>query len=306
MALASIIPGWKIVSTTVGILVVAFIGWLLIDHFIIGPRDLVPMKRSALKAAADDLVHNLEKHYDNSGNYGTARKIKIALADVHNDTSNKEAFDVLKSRLGASTRFEVDGSALEMVKDRAAAWVGRGKPPAAAEELLRNKGELDAALLASLSMRENSMEMKAGLEAHLYERVPPDEGRPEAFLVKDIEGLGLIDPATGDAPITNATGMTFWQSFWWMTWRLVVSLAGLFAIPFLFLPVTDWVISRGSNLVGYSYLGLIVLAGLVPWFVLFVLDKNGGSASAWTLGVALACVGAAWTYRMHEAWSERI
>lgn len=308
--LGSIIPGWKWISGTIGVLVIGLVAWLLIDWLVIGPRGLPGAEREALKVASQQVASDILKRLDESDRY----TMNLAVV-VQRDTNNGEAADVLVSTLKDNDRFALPGTGvLDEIKRSATGWLGSqaSKGP---EKLLEERAELDGVLVLDLERDSFSKVAKATLGGTLIERRRGEDRKViPGYDRVGVEGTGSVliatgEAVTGDGEEAAASSGGFLNGVGKFLLALILG-AG---IPFLWLPVTDRIseISKrqGNNVVGLVFFLIVVLTASLPYAFLFIVPPEGGEpagAFAWIVGVCFMLGIGKWTYDMHSAWAERL
>jgi hypothetical protein len=298
--LANIIPGWKIISGVVGTVVVGLLAWWVIDTWVIGPRDLNQVQRTALEVATQDLIGQLNRHLDAADRFN----MSLALLQVRNDTSNGEAHDLLMRQMKASPRIDVPGEGvLNDVRGAAKDWL-LGSSTQVPEKLLADRGELDAVMLVIFERRNTSTIAASTLKAELVERVYVEGKATEAISREKLEASGEVDIQTGKpvgAMVVSpelTSGPT--GGFYEIVGRFMIALLLGLGLPFLFLPGTEMVIKKKNNTVTGIWIGVITAVAMVP-YVLIVMMASGGFL-AWLVGFAVAAAVWKWTHDMHDAW----
>ncbi len=297
--IANIIPGWKIISGVVGTVVVGLLAWWVIDTWVIGPRDLSQIHRKALEVAAQDLVGQLSRHLDQADRYS----MSVALLPVRRDTSNREAHDLLMGMMKDSPRIEVPGEGvLDDIRGAAKDWL-LGSGTQVPENILDNRGELDAVLLVTMERRETASVATNMLKAELIERVYVDGKATDKIGRESLDAVGEIEIATGKAvgavaPDTAAAGPT--GGFYEVVGRFMIALLLGLGLPFLFLPGTEMIVKKKSNTATGIWIGVITAIALVPYFLIVIMSSGG--FLAWLVGIALAAGIWKWTHDMHDAW----
>lgn len=310
--LGSIIPGWKWISGTVGVLVIGFVLWWGIDTFFVGPRDLPKAQRDALKIAAADLEAQLMKRLDETDRY----QLSLAILPVKGDTGGGEAEDVLVSLLEDNQRISIPNSGvMSDIKKSARDWLF-GKDTTAPHRLLESRGELDGVLWLQLERENRAKVAGATLSGTLYEHAVDSAGKRTMGVEEiSVAATGRIEIESGDVVTSDdgSTGGTFWSD----AGRFILSVLLLLGIPFLWLPLTDWVRDatrrRNNNLIQSAYFLLVVATSVAPYAAFFLFrgtpegaEPEPAGAFAWIVGVLMLGFAAKWTYDMHSAWSDRV
>ncbi|MCA8939044.1 MAG: hypothetical protein KDB07_04520 [Planctomycetes bacterium] len=287
MILASIIPGWKYVSAGVGILVLGFIAWWILSSYVLLPSDMHEEQAIALDAVADDLKGQLIKHLDDTDR----RFLMLAIAPIPEDTSNRQYKQTLEKRIDTGDRIKVDTKNLfEKIKSDGASLISSDGEKLSAEAIFADKPELNAVLaLEKPRSTESATEFGLELKGTLYERID-DEYKETTF-----NSLQRVSFETQEVLQEGESGAG--AGGWALVGMTFVAVLCALGIPFLWLPMTDTVTGTGNNVLGFAYLGVVLVSAMTPYF-LFGLPLP--------FGILLGLVTAVWTYRMHDAWSERL
>ncbi|MCK6438744.1 MAG: hypothetical protein L6Q71_00915 [Planctomycetes bacterium] len=298
MGLMDVIPGWKYVSAGVGVVVLLLAGWWFVK-IMFPPSDLHEVEEEALEKACADLTAQIQKHLA-----GIDRgHLTIAVADVRGDTTHEQVRETIEKHLGRQSPFNVkDNDMLDDIEDAVGDWLKGGSLPSA-EQILNQQGELDAVLFVSLdAKRAGAKEANVRLGSGLYEWVLDKDGKRLSIAKTSFVASGST--ATGEGGAEPAGG--FWHELGSALWRILVSAIGVFAIPFLFLPLTDWVSKKGSNLLGFVYLGVVTLIAMIPCYAVILGDPQASTTLGIVFSIFLLGVAGLWTFRMHDAWTDRL
>jgi len=304
MSFLNAIPGWKYLSAGVGVLALLFLGWLLLKAFVIGPRDLHAVERDAMLEACAQLADKLVLHADATNR----RSITIALPPVKGDTSGSEVHFALKGIINSRERLKVaEDGVLTEAKGSIKEWLVGTSPSPSPETLLSQKGELHGVLLVEVHNLSTRREATSKFDTVLHEwKLDEQQKRVEGqFQTTPIAVKAVIDYETGkpvkEGSEEEAGKPGFWSGLGW----LLISVVCALAIPFAFLPLTDFVTGKRHNVLGIAYLAVIVLVSMVPWYLLMIRPVDGGAGWQWLAGLGLLIGTGFWTYSMHDAWSER-
>jgi|GEM_PF-4311916 len=307
MGLLNVIPGWKYISAGVGICVLVVAVYFVVDRWVIGPKDLHSAEERAMQHACDLLVDQMHDHLRAIDR----RYMTIALPEVRNDTSGKQVYFTLKRRVDSDEMLRTPNEGIiENIKADVSGWVTGSEELPGALTLLRNYSELNGVLLVEVNSRKPSfkyaqMELKATLYEWTYKGDEKDDVRSLDFAVTgmvDFDTNEVVDP---DAEEVQEEADTPYGAGW-AIWRLIVAFIGAAAIPFAFLPLTDGVTKRGNNFIGFIYLVIMVFVSMLPWLLLLIVSRDDPPIGYWVYGALLGGTCFVWSYKMHDAWSERI
>lgn len=309
MGLLNIIPGWKYISAGVGIVVLVVAVYFVVDRWIIGPKDLHSAEERAMEHACELLIERLHVHLKSIDR----RYMTIALPDVRNDTSGGQVYFTLKDRIDSDPMLRTPNEGtIENIKADVSSWVSSDDPPPSPEKLLEDRSEIHGVLLVEVISRKPTfkyarMELKAQLHEWQYDGEERDGTRSvdmEVVGVVDFDTNEVVDP-NADAEEEAAEEENLY-GFGWASWRILLALISVLGVPFAFLPMTDFVTKRGNNAIGFLYLVGIVFVSMLPWLFLLILSRESAPWGYWLLGAGLGAGGFLWSYKMHDAWSERI
>lgn len=304
--LGAIIPGWKWISGTIAVVVIGLGAWIVIDWLFIGPRDLSDTKRQGLVMAAKDIEAQLLQRLSEIDKH----ELSLAVLNVKGDTENDEAEHVVKSVLKDNPRFLLPGEGvLDEIKKGAKGFLF-GEDTSGPEKILNERGEIEGVLLLSYLYKDGHAVYDTKLEGKLFQRALDAEGhrttKVEAIPVSANSRIHIESGEVLKDGMNAPPPGTFWRD----TGLFLLSIILALGIPFIWLPVTDWVKDsvrlHNNNIGAFVWVAFVVATAMTPYALFFLFTEEGGGTLAWVVGIVMAAFSIFWTFAMHSAWSDRV